>query len=84
MKARSTLSHPSPCPDYPDFLHRRRERNPPAIAEAAEAGNDVPALVLKETKDMITEKKVQLLAYNEQTSTSRPTRCCFRQLRTPR
>ena len=29
-----------------------------------------PHSSLKETKDMITEKKVQLLAYNEQTSTS--------------
>ena len=43
---------------------------PSEFAEAVEAGNDVPALVLKETKDLISEKKVQLLAYNEQTATS--------------
>ena len=44
--------------------------SPSEFAEAVEAGNDVPALVLKETKDLIREKKVQLLAYNEQTATS--------------
>lgn len=59
-----------PVPDYLISSTGAENATPSEFAEAAEAGNDVPALVLKETKDMITEKKVQLLAYNEQTSTS--------------
>ncbi len=57
-------------PDYLISSTGAENATPSEFAEAAEAGNDVPALVLKETKDMVTEKKVQLLAYNEQTSTS--------------
>ena len=59
-----------PVPDYLISSTGAENATPSEFAEAAEAGNDVPALVLKETKDMVTEKKVQLLAYNEQTSTS--------------
>lgn len=59
-----------PVPDYLISSTGAENATPSEFVEAAEAGNDVPALVLKETKDMVTEKKVQLLAYNEQTSTS--------------
>lgn len=59
-----------PVPDYLISSTGAENATPSEFAEAAEAGNDVPALVLKETKDLITEKQVQLLAYNEQTSTS--------------
>ena len=57
-----------PVPDYLISSTGAENATPSEFVEAAEAGNDVPALVLKETKDMVTEKKVQLLAYNEQTS----------------
>ena len=59
-----------PVPDYLISSTGAENATPSEFAEAVEAENDVPALVLKETKDMVTEKKVQLLAYNEQTSTS--------------
>ena len=36
----------------------------------AEEGKDVPAITLQETKDLVTEKKVNLVAYNSQTETS--------------
>lgn len=59
-----------PVPDYLISSTGAENATPSEFAEAVEAGNDVPALVLKETKDLISEKKVQLLAYNEQTATS--------------
>ena len=59
-----------PVPDYLISSTGAENATPSEFVEVAEAGNGVPALVLKETKDMVTEKKVHLLAYNEQTSTS--------------
>jgi zinc/manganese transport system substrate-binding protein len=43
-------------------------KTPEEFSEAIEEGTDVPAAVLQETTDLVTNKQVALLAYNEQTS----------------
>jgi zinc/manganese transport system substrate-binding protein len=43
-------------------------KTPAEFSEAIEEGTDVPASVLAETLDLFSQKKVALLAYNEQTS----------------
>ncbi len=45
-----------------------RNETPPAFSAAVEEGNDVSALVLKQTLDLFTQGKVTALVYNEQTS----------------
>ncbi|MCZ2402440.1 zinc ABC transporter substrate-binding protein [Paenarthrobacter sp. Z7-10] len=42
-------------------------QTPPAYSHAVEQGTDVPASVLKETTDLLRNKKVKFLAYNDQT-----------------
>ena len=59
-----------PVPDYLISATGAENATPEEFAEAVEAEQDVPALVLKETKDLVSEKKVQLVAYNEQTATN--------------
>ncbi|MDO5750155.1 MAG: metal ABC transporter substrate-binding protein [Rothia sp. (in: high G+C Gram-positive bacteria)] len=59
-----------PVPDYLISTTGAENATPEEFAEAVEAEQDVPALVLKETKDLVSEKKVQLVAYNEQTATN--------------
>lgn len=59
-----------PVPDYLIASTGAENATPEEFAEAVEAENDVPALVLQETKDMVTEKQVALVAYNEQTETA--------------
>ncbi|GAB2475059.1 TroA family protein [Jatrophihabitans fulvus] len=43
-------------------------RTPAAFSEAVEEGDDVPVSVLNATLNLFRDKKVKLLAYNEQTS----------------
>ncbi|MGX6608438.1 metal ABC transporter solute-binding protein, Zn/Mn family [Micromonosporaceae bacterium Da 78-11] len=43
-------------------------KTPAQFSEAIEEGTDVPATVLAQTLDLFSEKKVAVLAYNEQTS----------------
>lgn len=43
-------------------------KTPPDFSEAIEEGTDVSATVLAQTLDLFSQKKVALLAYNEQTS----------------
>jgi zinc/manganese transport system substrate-binding protein len=43
-------------------------RTPPAFSEAVEEGTDVSPAVLRQTEDLFSQGKVQLLAYNEQTT----------------
>jgi zinc/manganese transport system substrate-binding protein len=43
-------------------------KTPAEFSEAIEEGTDVPASVLAETLNLFTQKKVAVLAYNEQTS----------------
>lgn len=43
-------------------------KTPDEFSEAIEEGGDVPVSVLQETLDLFTNKEVELLAYNEQTS----------------
>jgi zinc/manganese transport system substrate-binding protein len=45
-----------------------RNETPPAFSAAIEEGNDMSALVLKQTLDLFTQRKVKALVYNEQTS----------------
>ncbi len=59
-----------PVPDYLIASTGAENANPEEFAESIEAEKDVPALVLKETQDLVTEKQVSLVAYNEQTETS--------------
>jgi zinc/manganese transport system substrate-binding protein len=42
-------------------------RTPPAYSHAVEQGTDVPASVLKETTDLLRNRDVVFLAYNDQT-----------------
>jgi len=59
-----------PVPDYLIASTGAENATPEEFAESIEAEKDVPALVLKETQDLVTEKQVSLVAYNEQTETS--------------
>lgn len=59
-----------PVPDYLIASTGAENATPSEFAEAIEADTDVPALVMKETKDLVTEKKVNLVAFNSQTETS--------------
>ena len=59
-----------PVPDYLISSTGAENSTPAEFAEAVEEGKDVPAITLQETKDLVTEKKVNLVAYNSQTETS--------------
>lgn len=45
-------------------------RTPPEFSQAVEEGTDVSPATLQETEDLFSEHRVELLAYNEQTSGS--------------
>ena len=57
-----------PVPLYMLEASGLKNLTPGDFSEAIEEGTDVSPAVLKQTEDLFTDKKVKLLAYNEQTS----------------
>src|SRR5690606_33940730 len=44
------------------------DKTPPAFSQAIEEGTDVPVRVLQDTLNLFSERAVELLVYNEQTT----------------
>jgi zinc/manganese transport system substrate-binding protein len=57
-----------PVPLYMLAALGLRNETPPAFSSAIEEGNDMSALVLKQTLDLFKMRRVKALVYNEQTS----------------